>query len=487
MSFDDYIQQMRKIKNCSALYTCSCKRLRPVEDLFFCMGKTCQAFICGQCTQQVIDTYYCPSCLNSFFSSTAFQNKNKCQQCRKCPICFCTLGHVTLPNGEFIFRCEYCKWRSDEIGLKGESIKALFAQIRERDQRQEGELKFQELVKVYADKFKKARAYDRRSFHYDPDMQLDEEKDSEVQEEVSNTDGDLILASKRCEEAVMAKNKKLWRLPKEDVKNEFETIKDDETFNLDSVLNLDQRFADQSSLPGEVKNMWPFGENLQTKIGHRCPRCARFVLKPKAGATKVTYDISLLAMLLFPRISVTVGYGQLKKGTKSLVIISLKNPCQAPVRVSFKPLPKPEQLTGDGSASDEDSGDDDLSEKKKLTPEGPAIFYGEDEASAEVVLPKGEFKLEEYSPVKEQQALVAERKTESNEGGGVIAYTHLSKMGLNFFVTPKVNSGDVKFSFLVNVKPADGNPETAKFIPYDSFTFQATINLGSVEAESCSL
>jgi len=478
--------QLRDVKNCSALYTCSCKRQKPVEELFFCMAKTCQAFICNDCTSQVIDTYYCPSCLNSFFSSTAFQNKNKCQQCRKCPTCFCTLGHVTLPNGEFIFRCEFCKWRSDDIGLKGESIKALFQQIRDRDQSQEGEKNFHELVKSYDEKFKKARAFDRRSFHYDPTI-IDEEEENKVKV-VADTEGDLTLAAGNCDDSLKQKRDLLWRLPKEEVANSFVEYKED-NFSLGQVSNLEQRFADLSTMPGPIKDMWPQGEILQTKVGHKCPRCTRFVLKPKAGATKVTYDISLLALLLFPRMTVNSGFGVLSEKKKSQVVIALKNPCQAAVTVSFSPLPEAPLEVESGSENEgDDSDDEDGGDKKKLSPEGPSIIFGAEKQTATVILPKGEFTLDEYNAPAEQQSLVKEKKEDSKDAGGVIAYKYLSKTGLNFFVTPQIAAGDVVFSFLVTVKPAVSGAETSKFIPYESFTFQATVNLGAVGSDDkCAL
>lgn len=493
MSFDEYMKQLRCIKNASALHTCSCKRLAPVEELFFCIAKTCQTLICNQCTHQVIDTYYCPSCLNSFFSSTAFQNKNQCQQCRKCPTCFSILGHVTLPSGEFIFRCEYCKWRSDEIGLKGESIKDLFSQIRERDQSLKGEKNFHELIKVYGDKFKKARAYDRHSSHYDPDM-ADEEDTEKKKRRLSDDDeyktGDPQAASKKADEIIEDKRKELWRLPKDVIENPFSEHKVDSNVVLNDVSNLKQRFADLTVEPAgsTIKDMWPHGVNLQTKVGHKCPRCTRFVLKPKAGATKVTYDISLLAMLLFPRMTINVGFDSLSQGKKTQVVIALKNPCQAAVTVSFSPLPDaPPEAEDSEDEGDSGNDEDGLSEKKKLTPDGPAIVYGEDKQTAKVVLPSGEFTLNEYNAVNEQQSLVAEKKIDSKDAGGVVAYKHLSKLGLNFFVTPKVDVGDVVFSFMVTVKPAVKGPETTKFIPYESFQYQATINLGPVSTDSCRL
>jgi len=496
MSFDAYMKQLRYIKDASCRYTCSCKRLCPVEELFFCMQKSCKAFLCKGCTQQVIDTYYCPSCLNSFFSSTAFQNKNRCQQCRKCPTCFCTLGHVTLPNGQFFFRCEYCKWRSDEIGLKGGSIKALFGQIRERDTEHEGEKKFHELIKVYGDIFKKARAFDRRSFHYDPDMVDDDSdmKEEEPAEPEVERDYDAASAANKCDVALEDKRKGLWRLPEESKDLSFPEHKEGDDFSLANVTSLEQRYADLAVLPGPTKDMWPHGESLQTKVGHKCPRCTRFVLKPKAGATKVTYDISLLAMLLFPRMTINVGFEALSAGKKTQVVIALKNPCQAAVLVSFAPLPEQpaDEMSGsenEGDGSSGDGSDGGALETKKLTPEGPAISYGEGTQTADVKLPKGEFTLDEYNAVAEQQSLVAEKKKgeAKDQAGGDIAYKTLSKTGLNFFVTPKVDVGDVVFSFMVTVKPAVASPETTKFIPYESFSYQATVNLGPVSTDSCRL
>lgn len=157
--------------------------------------------------------------------------------------------------------------------------------------------------------------------------------------------------------------------------------------------------------------------------------------------------------------------------------------------MSFSPLPEAPAEVEDSEDEGDDSGgeEDGGSEKKKLTPDGPAIVFGDDKQTAKVVLPNGEFTLDEYNAVNEQQSLVAEKKIASKDAGGVVAYKHLSKLGLNFFVTPKVDVGDVVFSFMVTVKPAVKGPETTKFIPYESFQYQATINLGPVSTDSCRL
>jgi hypothetical protein len=57
-------------------YECSCGRVHPhLAYLFWC--KSCAALQCHQCTTQQVDTYFCPSCLNSVFTTPAFANQNR--------------------------------------------------------------------------------------------------------------------------------------------------------------------------------------------------------------------------------------------------------------------------------------------------------------------------------------------------------------------------------------------------------------------------
>jgi hypothetical protein len=78
---------------------------------------------CGSCSSAQVDTYFCPSCLNSVFTTPAFANQNRCEQCVECPVCQHTLvsssNHASrsttgTTGGLYAYHCEYCKWSSVE-------------------------------------------------------------------------------------------------------------------------------------------------------------------------------------------------------------------------------------------------------------------------------------------------------------------------------------------------------------------------------------
>lgn len=92
---------------------CSCGRLHPhAAFLYWC--RSCACLQCGQCAHASVDTYFCPSCLNSVFTSPAFANQNRCEQCAECPDCGCLLAPTTRPSGAVALVCEYCKYCSED-------------------------------------------------------------------------------------------------------------------------------------------------------------------------------------------------------------------------------------------------------------------------------------------------------------------------------------------------------------------------------------
>lgn len=65
----------------SLQYECSCGRLHPhLAFLYWC--RHCQAMQCASCTTQQVDTYFCPACLNSVFTTPAFANQNRSEDVR---------------------------------------------------------------------------------------------------------------------------------------------------------------------------------------------------------------------------------------------------------------------------------------------------------------------------------------------------------------------------------------------------------------------
>ena len=46
----------------------------PLHELFFCGD--CSRLVCERCSDAYVDSFYCPHCMRSFFTSQAADNKN---------------------------------------------------------------------------------------------------------------------------------------------------------------------------------------------------------------------------------------------------------------------------------------------------------------------------------------------------------------------------------------------------------------------------
>lgn len=426
MSLAGYLAQLKSRPAVKVSIPCNCRILLPLEDLYFCSTPGCNILACNQCTTPVIDTYFCPSCLNSVFSTKAFEAKHKCRQCAVCPSCSQTLGVAAKENDEHYLKCEYCKWSSDMVGLTGTSASALFDALMTHEEQSPVSQEFDRLLTLLGDKVapKKTKKLVEEP-HKAPEFQ------------------DVVAAVARVEAAENKKKKALHILPKEAVVNASAVAAKDGD---NSTCTIQQRLAHPDESASTADKHWPARVDLSTKMGCRCPRCDKFLIKPKAGANRTTFDIHCIALALLPRL--TVGEFSLKKGVASKLAFYFKNPLEWPVELRFSPCP---------------------GESKE------AVVVPLQQPS-EVVVPSKVVSIAAYEETSEQ----AEGKAsalDANDDPAVVVYRSLSKVGVNFSVTPRADQTQVSFLVSLAVLPGPkGDP------PLTSFTSQIVVDLGACEA-----
>jgi len=137
-------QASGNVDHLSVLYGCHCGTYKSLNYLYYC--KSCTILHCVDCALLQVDTWFCPACLNTVFTSRASQQLFRCEQCVECPSCFHTLSTVAKYYNEkhthnnkldndhqnnddgstssssssnattmYGYYCEYCHWSSSEL------------------------------------------------------------------------------------------------------------------------------------------------------------------------------------------------------------------------------------------------------------------------------------------------------------------------------------------------------------------------------------
>ena len=155
MSYAAYLRKLHK----PALfigYACSqCSSFLPLRHLYFCTD--CQLLLCPCCTTAHVDTYYCPTCLTSVFSSSAQSSLGRCDQCTECPVCQHTLQTAFHSSSQhYSFVCANCKWSSVDRNnptashsLSAADVTVLLSQVRARESNEAAKTECQRLIAHY--------------------------------------------------------------------------------------------------------------------------------------------------------------------------------------------------------------------------------------------------------------------------------------------------------------------------------------------------
>jgi len=327
-------------------------------------------------------------------------------------------------NDEHYLKCEYCKWSSDTVGLTATSAIALYDALMTHEEQSPVSVEFDRLLALLGDKV--ATKKPKKPFE-------DPYKAPQFQ--------DVVAAVAKVELAENNKKKALHILPKEAVVNAGAVVGQDSD---NSTCTIQQRLAHPDGPSKSAETYWPARVDLSTKMGCRCSRCDKFLIKPKAGANRTTFDVHCIASALLPR--VTVGEFSLKKGAASKLTLYFKNPLEWPVELRF--------LQGESKQQDG----------------GPVTVKLQN--PSEVAIPSKVVSIAAYEEATEQ----AEGKAsalDASDDPAVIVYRSLSKVGVCFEVTPR---GDqTQIGLLVNLTVLPG-PKGE--LPITSFTYQLVVDLG---------
>jgi len=249
----------------------------------------------------------------------------------------------------------------------------------------------------------------------------------------------------KVEQAENNKKQALNILPKEPVVNASAVAGQDAD---NSSCTIQQRLAHPDVTSKSAEKYWPTRVDLSTKMGCRCSKCDKFLIKPKAGANRTTFDVHCIALAILPR--VTVGEFSLKRGSASKISLFFKNPLEWPVELRFS-----------------------QGESKLQQGEGPVVVVLQN--PSEVVVPLKAVSIAAYEEIAEQADGKASA-LDANDDPAVVVYRSFSKVGICFEVTPRADQ--IQIALLVNlvVLPSPkGEP------PVSSFTYQLVVDLGSCE------
>jgi len=328
-------------------------------------------------------------------------------------------------NEEHYLKCEYCKWSSEAVGLTGSSASALFDALLTHEEQSPVSVEFDRLLSFLGDKVaaKNPKKQSVGETYNAPQFQ------------------DVVAAVAKVERAENLKKQALYILPKEAVANTARAGQD----NDNSSCTIQQRLAHPEVASPSADQYWPARVDLLTKMGCRCSRCNKFLIKPKAGANRTTFDIHFIASAFLPR--VTVGEFSLKQGATSKLLLYFKNPLEWPIELRF------------GESKQQEGGPT------------PVVLA----SPSEVVSPSQPVNVAAYDEAAEQ----AEGKAsalEATDDPKVIGYRSQSKVGVFFDVTPRAQQAQL--SLIVNLSVLPGPKGQA---PLSSFAFQLLVDLGSCE------
>ncbi len=185
---------------------------------------------------------------------------------------------------------------------------------------------------------------------------------------------------------------------------------------LDEIPSLQQRFLDPAFQPASSSMFWPRPLHVIGKKLHRCKGCDHILLKAEINPSSIRFKIQQIALHTFPQVRIW-EYPTLEAGKPCEVLLSITNPVNYTVSISFEPY---------------SSGTD------TIVKSGDVLA---------VILPKGEFTL---TPNDDVGDLLEDVDSELEQDSTFIHSRMPGKLVLVFTVVPESVSVDSMFLFLLN-------------------------------------
>ena len=188
------------------------------------------------------------------------------------------------------------------------------------------------------------------------------------------------------------------------------------TVDLNTVPTLEQQLRDPLFQPKSLKDLWPKQMLLTGKRLHRCKGCEHILIKAETNPGSIRFKIQQIALHTFPQVRI-LEFPRLVAGEQSEVLLSISNPVNYSVTVSFK------------ACSDE-------------------ILKRVKENLTSVCLPEGEFTLAPNDDVGD--LIDGENELlETDDNAKFVHSRHPGKIVLKFYVTPEVVLESTKFAFVM--------------------------------------
>lgn len=435
------------------LYSCSCSQFLPIGELFFC--RHCKVGRCPDCVATTLESFSCPHCfetasLGGGITSDLKMKRGRCNHCFRCPQCTSALiprsvikpsevlgdqspqkqsldssasppkigrsPGVKSPGGTKLYylSCAHCKWSSRDVGIKDKRSPIDFKdRISPYQERIDNLISFYKDYAIH-DNIEMERSQkplsSRRSSRYSSflDTSRFNPKHSGSSESPTSLRRSSLNWDPKRPEKMAAKVVEDPKPPPE----EFYTAATD----LSAVTTLEQQLRDTVSQPKSLEDLWPKQVLLTGKKLHRCKGCEHILIKAETNPGSIRFKIQQIALHTFPQVRI-LELPRLVAGEESKVLLSISNPVNYSVTISFK------------ACSDE-------------------ILKRVKESLTSVSLPEGEFTLAPNDDVGD----LIEDENESLEVADNAKFVHSrhpGKIVLMFYVTPEVVSESTKFAFMM--------------------------------------
>lgn len=435
------------------LYSCSCSQFLPIGELFFC--RHCKVTRCPDCVSTTLESFSCPHCfetasLGGGIASDLKMKKGRCNHCFQCPQCASALTTRSIlkpsevlgdqtpqkqepskspstppkvgkspgmksPGGTKLYylSCAHCKWSSRDVGIKDQRSPIDF-----KDRVSPHQERIDSLIAFYKDYAfhdnmeleRSQKPISGRRFSRFSSL-LDTSRFSKLTGGADSTTslrrGSLNWDPKRPEKMAAVASGDPSPTPKELYTTPIK---------LSTIPTLEQQLRDPLYQPKSLQDLWPRQMLLTGKKLHRCKGCEHILIKAEPNPGSIRFKIQQIALHYFPHVRIK-EFPRLVAGEESEVLLSVSNPVNFAVTLSFKPC------------------SEELLKRVK-------------ENLAATSLPEGEFMLTPNDDVGE----LIDEDNDSTDSPDTERFVHSrlpGKLVLKFRVTPEVVSESTKFAFVM--------------------------------------
>ncbi|KAB7505713.1 Dynactin subunit 4 [Armadillidium nasatum] len=283
----------------------------------------------------IVDTLFCPNCLENMPSTEAKIKKNRCANCYDCPSCGHTLSvraaTIQVPNAEdastpftrkvYYLGCTCCRWTTRDVGLDDQTVATGGWTEKDGDNYERIQVLF-EYYRAVAQREKIENERRKSSKKKVPYLSLSEK--------ISLSSSFSSIISRRSLSSPYSLKEAVDEV--EDLPSEIFT----DEINLSDVTSIEQRLAVPDRQPELTKDLYPLHKHLLVKKSHRCRQCEHNLSKPEYNPSSIKFKIQLGAYYHVPELRLFKEV-ELKWGVASPMLITLCNPTPHDMTVMLLP------------------------------------------------------------------------------------------------------------------------------------------------------